>query len=150
RQRAEDNGLYFESLALDQPSPGQAMIWIAQDDVASHDEPRFDSAFLSISDPWKDERLRNWKGYTETWYFDETGSRAESGIAAAPGRRMIPLALYSLDYPRAPLLLVDFRSEWKPKRRELTLRAADSIATGVLGFNGLSNLGYFAAKISWQ
>ena len=32
---------------------------------------------------------------------------------------MIPLAFYSLDHPRAPLLLADFRNSLKPKAREM-------------------------------
>lgn len=150
RQRAEQNGLYFQPLALGQSQPGQALLWIAKEDLENGGERRFDATLLSLSDPWKDEHLRHWKGFTDTWFFDADGRKAEASGAGTRALHMIPLALYSLQYPRAPLLLVDFRSEWQPKRRELSRRTADAIASGVLGFNGLSNLGYFAAKASWK
>ena len=151
RQRAEQNDLYFDPLSFGQPVPGQALLWIAKEDLADADERRFDPNLLSIADPWRDESIRNWKGYTETWYFDASGGRVADASAASRAAEMIPLALYSLDYRKAPLLLVDFRSESKPKRRELLRRAADSAATGVLGLTGpFSNLEYFVAKRAWE
>jgi hypothetical protein len=151
RQKAEQNGLYFEPLAFSQPVPGQALLWISEEDLLYNPDRRFDPALLSIRDPWSDACLRSWKGYRETWYFDSEGRRLPDGAGAVRSTRMIPLALYSLDYRTVPLLLVDFRSEWKPKGRELMRRTADSVATGVLGLTGpLSSLEYFAAKTSWK
>ncbi len=40
---------------------------------------------------------------------------------------MIPLALYSLDYPRVPLLLADFRHSLTPKRREMVSQGVTGI-----------------------
>ena len=150
RQKAEQNGLHFQPLAFGQELPGDALLWIAKEDLENGSPRRFDASLLSLSDPWRDEHLRRWKGYSETWSFDAEGRRVQDGQEGAKQLHMIPLALYSLDYPRAPLLLVDFRSEWQPKRRELSSRTADSIASGLLGYNGISHLGYFAAKTSWQ
>jgi len=106
---------------------------------------------LSISDPWTDEHLKQWHGYSSMWYFDEDGHHVTDPASAQKSREMIPLAIYSLDYPTAPLLLVNFRSEWKPKGREIALRTADCIATGILGFTGpFANIEYYAAKTSIQ
>jgi hypothetical protein len=111
RQKAEQNGLYFEPLAFSQPVPGQALLWISEEDLQDSRDRRFDPALLSIRNPWNDECLRRWKGYRETWYFDAEGWRLPDADGAAKSMQMIPLALYSLHYRTAPLLLVDFRSE---------------------------------------
>jgi hypothetical protein len=60
--------------------------------------------------------------------------------------KMIPLAVYALDYPRVPLLLIDFRDASHPQRSEIGLRAANDITTSVLGLTTFGNIGYFAAK----
>jgi hypothetical protein len=62
---------------------------------------------------------------------------------------MIPLALYSLDYPRVPLLLADFRDSLRPKRREMMSDGANSMVTGVLGLTRFGNPEFFAADALW-
>ncbi len=150
RQRAETNGLYFQPLTLGQDEPAQALLWIAKPDLeASRDHP-FDGALLKIHDPWNDQRLHAWQGYGERWYFDADNRRVPEDTPGSIPREMIPLALYGLNYPRAPLLLVDFRNDWNPKRREMVKRVAEITASGLLGWNGLANLEYFAGKKVWQ
>jgi hypothetical protein len=127
RQRAEANGLYFQPLGLNGSST-HALLWIAREDLGNHP---FDSQFLGIADPYKDPRLRNWTGYH----------------SIRDGRDMIPLALYGLDYPKVPLLLVDFRNTHSPKRREMIRRAAAETVTGVLGISKWGNWPYMAG--SW-
>ncbi len=78
------------------------------------------------------------------------GERVEPGTPGSHTAEMVPLALYSLDYPKAPLLLADFRQPFKAKRREMTKRAADQALTGVLGLTTFGNLEYFAAKETWM
>lgn len=151
RQRVEENGLYFQPLAA-APAGSQpefAIVWMEQNSATPGDPAHFEGKFLSIADPYKDRRIAKWKGYSETWYFDAAGLRVDPGASGARPAHMIPLALYALDYPRVPLLLVDFRSSGKPKRREMALRFSDDLATGVLGFTGYGNLPYMAAKQSW-
>src|SRR5579872_3356675 len=114
RQRAEMNGLYFEPLGLNGSST-HALLWIAADEVGL--DHKFDGQFLGISNPYRDERLQAWKGYRQV----------------RDGREMIPLALYALDYPKVPLLVVDFRNAGAPKRREMLRHAATDTITGVLG-----------------
>ena len=113
RQRAEANGLYFEPLGLNR-SATHALLWVAKDDLG---ERKFDGQFLGISDPFHDARLRNWTGYRQ----------------ARDGRELIPLALYALEYPKVPLLLVDFRDTHAPKHREMLRHAATDTVSGVLG-----------------
>ncbi|HME08981.1 MAG TPA: hypothetical protein VKG25_18120 [Bryobacteraceae bacterium] len=150
RQRAETNGLYFEPLTLGQNEPAQALLWIAKPDLEAGRDHAFDGTLLKIRDPWKDERLSAWQGYGERWYFDAENRRVPDETPGSIERDMIPLALYGLNYPRAPLLLVDFRNDWNPKRREMLKRIADITASGFLGWNGLANLEYFAGKKVWQ
>ncbi len=135
RQAAEDDHLYFEPLAIGGMTNSFAMVWAARGDLQCNDRDharRFDPQFLKIASPFGDAGLCHWSGYTR-------GDR-------------IPLALYSLDYPGVPLLLVDFRRAGGPTRAEMTLRAADDVTTGVLGLTGFgsgTHLGYQALKSSW-
>jgi hypothetical protein len=138
RQRAEDSGLYFQPLSLAGEDPQFALLWVERDPAAPAPSRKFDGQFLKISDPYRDDRLRNWKGYTEPWC-----STANSCTV------MIPLALYALDHPRAPLLLVDFRDSGRPKHREMAMRFSDDLATGVLGLTGFGHWPYLAAKSTW-
>jgi len=149
RQRAEANGLYFDPLALPDQAPTQAMLWIARRDLEARDGREYDQKFLGIADPWKDDRLVRWTGYTETRYFDEENRPVPPGTPDARAVEMIPLALYSLNYPRVPLLLVDFRSSLTAKRRELFGRLSSALLTGVFGITPFGNFTFLAANSSW-
>ncbi len=65
-------------------------------------------------------------------------------------KEMIPLALYSLDYPKVPLLLVDFRNTHAPKRREMISLALTDTLSGVLGISKWGNWPYLAGSMSWN
>jgi hypothetical protein len=134
RQSAEDSGLYFQPLTIGGMVNSFAMVSIAQDDLPCDqgDSKRpFDAQFLKIANPFDDASLCKWKGYSQ----DD----------------MIPLALYSLDYPGIPLLLVDFRRPGGPTRSEMALRFTDDMTSGVLGLTGfgVTHLGYQALKAGW-
>jgi hypothetical protein len=128
RQRAEANGLYFEPFGRN-ASATHALLWIATEDIGT--VHRFDGQFLGIGDPYRDSRLRNWTGYRQV----------------RDGREMIPLALYGLEYPKVPLLLVDFRDTRSPKRHEMMRRAATDTVSGVLGISRWGNWPFLAG--SW-
>ena len=149
RQRAESCGLYFDPLALPDGAPSQALLWIARGDLAQSRNRRFESQFLHIANPWNDERLLRWTGYTQFQYFDSEGRRVPAGTPGARAEEMIPLALYSLDYPKVPLLLADFRNSLQPKRRELVRRGATSLFAGILGISRFGNWPFFAAESAW-
>ena len=149
RQRAEENGLYFEALALPGQTSMEALLWIACDDLA---EPRlrsFNRQFLGIANPWTDERILHWTGYSELRYFDAENRPVPAGTAGAKALEMIPLALYSLDYPRVPLLLADFRSSLTAKKRELVQHGASTVLTGLLGITSFGNWSFLAANSAW-
>jgi hypothetical protein len=84
RQQAESQSLYFEPLELPDGSATHAMLWVARPDLVSNRDRRFEARFLNISNPWRDDRLRYWKGYTETRYFDAENRPVEP---STPGAR---------------------------------------------------------------
>ena len=150
RQQAELSGLYFQPLALSGSTPSAALLWIDRDDLELRQQQHFHGQFLGIANPWTDDRLLHWTGYSEVRYFDSDNRPVPPGAPYAEARQMIPLAFYSLDYPRVPLLLADFRDSLKPKRRELVKQGADSLVTGVLGITRYSNFSFLAASTAWN
>ncbi|MGD1095830.1 MAG: hypothetical protein ABSB35_28040 [Bryobacteraceae bacterium] len=150
RQRAEDSGLYLEPLEPEGLPASFAMLWVSQTDLENASQRNFDPQFLNISNPFSDERLRRWDGYSETWDLDRNGVPVSEDAEDAKPVRMIPLALYALDHPHTPLLLVDFRGSGQPQRREIGLRVAEDVTSGVLGIAGFGHLGYVALKSTWM
>jgi hypothetical protein len=149
RQRAELCGLYFEPLALSGDTPRAALLWVAQEDLDRRGEHSFDDQFLNIADPWTDERLRPWAGYRQIRYLDTENRAVSPATHGARPVEMIPLAFYSLDHPRVPLLLADFRDQLKPKRREMLLHGSGVVITSLLGITRFGNLPFFAAQSTW-
>ncbi len=149
RQRAEANGLYFEPLALAGQTPTEALLWIARDDVNGSQKRAFDRQFLGIANPWTDQRILHWTGYSEVRYFDAANRPVPAGAPDARALELIPLALYSLDCPRVPLLLVDFRSSLTAKKRELVQHGASAVLTGFLGITSFGNWSFLAANSAW-
>jgi len=146
RQTAEENGLYFEPLRLDAAPDSFGVIWIAQKPAEKEGHHAFDGQFLHIANPFSDPRIRSWKEYSQVWTLDGQGVRVPDGTDGGVAVKMIPLAVYALDYPDVPLLLIDFRDASHPQRSEIGLRAANDITTSVLGLTTFGNIGYFAAK----
>ena len=149
RQRAEMGGLYFEPLSMPDDTPVGALLWVATEDLDHSAERSFDSQFLNIADPWTDDRLQHWTGYREIRYLDPENRAATFDTPGARAVEMIPLAFYSLDHPRAPLLLADFRDQLKPKRRELFLHGSSVVITSILGITRFGNWPFFAAESGW-
>lgn len=144
RQRAEAEGLYFDPLAMPDGKATHAMLWVAREDLST--ERKFNKQFLSIKNPWKDKRLRDWKGVVETRWLDSENRRIESNAENARSVELIPLALYGLDHPRFPALLVDFRDQRNPKWREISGRLANDVARNVLRISPFRNLPLWAAN----
>jgi hypothetical protein len=148
RQRAEDSRLYLEPLEPAGLPASFAILWVAETDLENSSTRNFDGQFLNISNPFSDERLRRWGRYSETWNLDQNGVPVPSADEDVQSVRMIPLALYALDHPHTPLLLVDFRGSGQPRRREIGLKIAEDITSGVLSFTGFGHVGYLALKSS--
>jgi len=146
RQRAEAEGLYFDPLMLPDGTATHALLWVAKEDLEAQGKKKFDGRFLNIHDPFKDKGLKSWKGITETWYFDKENRRVSPGTTAARSMELIPLALYGLDYPKIPALLVDFRKPLNPKRRELSRNLTDMATAHLAPLSAFTRLGQRAAR----
>jgi len=144
RQRAEAEHLYFDPLTMPNGSATHVLLWAAREDVAT--KRRFNSRFLNIKSPWGDKRLLEWKGVTETRYFDANGAPTTPEAPGARAVELIPLALYGLDHPKIPALLIDFRSNANPKRREVSRRLMNDITRGILELSPYGDLQYLAGR----
>jgi hypothetical protein len=89
--------------------------------------------------------LRSWKGLTETRFFDSENRRVQAGTVDARAVELIPLALYGLDYPKIPALLIDFRKPLNAKQRELSARMRDVVIDNLIPASMFSRIGEAAA-----
>ncbi len=146
RQRAEDEGLYFEPLTMPNGTATHALLWISRADLAAQSERHFNSRFLNIANPWSDKALRNWIGYSRLRYFDQESRPANRSDPNASPIELIPLALYGLDHPKIPALLVDFRDTLNPKRREVSRRMLHDVTRNVFSLSSFGNVPYFLGR----
>jgi hypothetical protein len=149
RQHAESSGLYFEPLAMPDGSVTHAVLWVARLDLSEARNRPFDGRFLNIKNPWDDTRLLRWKGYSEKKYFDAENRIVSQDATGARGVEMIPLAVYGLDFPKIPILLIDFRDGLNPGKRELSRRLIDDVAR-VASVSQFGNLYYFAGRTAFD
>lgn len=146
RQRAEAESLIFEPLQMPDGSATHALLWVAKSDLATNRNRRYDGRFLNIANPWSDQRLLSWEGYSETRFLDSEGRPVSAEAAGARATEMIPLALYGLDNPKIPMLLVDFRDGSNPKKREMSRRVLEDVTRNVLSLSGFGDLPYFLGR----
>jgi hypothetical protein len=146
RQRAEAESLFFEPLQMPDGSKTHALLWVAKSDLTLNQTRRYDSRFLNISSPWSDKRLLNWQGYRETRFLDSENHLVSADTPGARQTEIIPLALYGLDNPRIPMLLVDFRDGLNPKKREMTRRALQDVTKNILFVSRFGDLPYFLGR----
>ena len=146
RTSAERAGLYFEPLRVGGENENYAVVWFPLDRSFSAPGINLDTTWklLHISNPWNDEKLRAWTGYRQVRYLDGAGGLLPSGQNGPRSTALVPLAVYSLTYPRTPLLLMDFRSPLRTRRREIFQRSVDELVSGVLGLSHFANWYYFA------
>ena len=146
RQKAEAESLYFEPLTMPDGSATHALLWVAKRDVLSKQGSRYSGRFLNIANPWTDKRLLDWKGYVETRYFDSENHPVDSQTPGAEAVEMIPLGLYGLDNPKIPMLLVDFRDSYNPKKREMSRRVLNDVTRNMLSLSKFGNLPFFLGR----
>jgi hypothetical protein len=146
RQRAEAEKLYFEPLELPDGSATHAILWVARPDLVAFRDRPFQSRFLNIANPWRDDRLRYWNGFVETRYFDADNRAVTPETPGARPVQMIPLAIYGLDHPKIPILLVDFRDGMNPKWRELSRRVLEDVTRTVLALSRFGDIPYFLSR----
>jgi hypothetical protein len=146
RQQAEAESLYFEPLLMPDGSATHALLWVAKRDLLKQPPTRYSGRFLNIANPWTDKRLLNWKGFVETRYFDSENQPVDSQTPGAEAVEMIPLGLYGLDNPKIPMLLVDFRDSYNPKKREMSRRVLNDVTRNVLSLSKFGNLPFFLGR----
>jgi hypothetical protein len=146
RQRAEAESLYFEPLLMPDGSATHALLWVSKRDLVKLQGGQYKSRFLNIANPWNDKRLRDWRGYVETRYFDAEDHMVSSDTPGAEAVEMMPLALYGLDNPKIPVLLVDFRDSYNPKKREMSRRVLNDVTNNFLSLSKFGNLPFFLGR----
>ena len=146
RQRAEAESLFFEPLLMPDGSPTHAILWVAKADLEKRQGASFSGRFLNLANPWTDKRLLKWQGYVETRYFNADHIPVDQNTPGAEAVEMIPLGLYGLDNPKIPMLLVDFRDSYNPKKREMSRRVLNDVTRNILSLSKFGNLPYFLGR----
>jgi len=146
RQRAEAESLFFEPLLMPDGSATHAIVWVSKRDLEKNQGAPYNGRFLNIANPWSDKRLSNWQGYVETRYLDSQSRPITPDTPGAEATEMIPLALYGLDNPKIPMLLVDFRDSYNPKKRELSRRVLHDVTRNILSLSNFGNLPFFLGR----
>ncbi len=150
RQYSEAQGLYFEPMEMPDGAARHATVWVAAEDLAGNKGRKFESRFLNIKDPWNDERLANWQGYTQVKWFDDENRLVEPNTVNAKPKTLIPLALYGLDNPKIPTILVDFRDTRNAKRREMSRRVLTDLTNSVISVSPFGSLPLFLGKFAYD
>ena len=124
RECAEKTGLVFDPIELAGSGERYAILWFPRGATHQSNGLALNPIWklLNIRDPWKDDRLKS-------------GGPIQ----------LVPLAVYSLDYPKLPLLLLDFRDKLRVRRHEMTQRSINEITAGVIGISHFTNWYYYVA-----
>ncbi len=152
RQCAEKTGLYFEPISLGTQKEQYGLLWFPQGVARKRSGTSLKPIWklLNIKDPWTDARLNR----TLALYRRPMSSLAVSGPGESdsgnPDTTYIPLALYSLNYPKFPLLLVNFRDELQVRRHEVTQRTINEVTAGVIGISHITNWYYYAGSMLYN
>lgn len=146
RQRAEAEALIFEPLEMPDGSTTHALLWIAKDELGAKREQPYEARFLNISNPRSDNRLKNWNGHVETRFYDTENRVVPANTPGAHPVEMIPLALYGLDNPKIPMLLIDFRDSFNPKKRELSHRVLQDVTRNFVSLSGAGGVAFFLGR----
>lgn len=150
RQYAEGQGLYFDPIEFEDGSARHAVVWVAASDLQANRGRKFDPRFLNIKSPWDDEKLLRWKGYAQVRWYDSEDREVASETPGAHPRTLIPLAVYGLDHPKVPVILIDFRDNGNPKFREISKRVLNDLTGNVLSLSQFSGLPFFVGRLIYD
>lgn len=151
RQCAEKGGLYFESISLGNQKDQYGLLWFPQGISGPPSGTSLKPIWklLNIKDPWHDDRLKKAFGHysreIDTAEFDHS-----SELSPEHPVTMVPIALYSLNYAKFPLLLVNFRDELQVRRHEVTQRTINEVTSGVIGISHVTNWYYYAGSMLYN
>lgn len=152
RQWSEKGGLYFEPFDLAAKSEQFGILWCSVTRAASPQSPGVHAVWklLHLKNPWSDARLRQPSRQVYSRSLDENGSLLRPGLAGIREVQLIPLAVYSLTYPNAPLLMVDFRDDLRLKLHEMTQRTVNEVTAWVIGISHFTNWYYYVAADAYN
>lgn len=147
RQCAEKTGLLFEPISLAGARGQYAILWMPVDESFHPAGTSLGPVWklLNIHNPWTDDRLKDSNTPVYTRVLDDNGSFVPVGEPGARAVRVTPLAAYGLDYPKLPLLLVDFRDKLHVRWHEMTQRSINEITAGIIGISHFTNWYYYVA-----
>lgn len=151
RQCAEKTGLVFEPLNLGGANE-YALLWYP--DGAAGPAGGVDLKpiwkILNIHDPRTDSRTQSWKGPVRERQVNQEGRLLPEGATGVRPVRLVPIGVYSLDYPREPLLLVDLMGSAHVRRHEMAQRSINEVTAGVIGLSHFANWYYYAAADTYD
>ncbi|MFT3746635.1 MAG: hypothetical protein QM785_20370 [Pyrinomonadaceae bacterium] len=150
RQYSEAQGLYFDPLQMPDGTARHAIVWASASDIQANKGKKFDRRFLNFKNPWTDDSLANWKGYSEVRWYDADEREVPPDTPNAHPKTMIPLAIYGLDHPKVPVILVDFRDNGNPKMREISRRVLNDLTGNVLSLSVFGGLPFFLGKFVYD
>lgn len=150
RQYAEGQGLYFEPLEMQDGTARHAIVWASASDLQANKNKKFERRFLNFKSPWGDEKLLNWKGYSQVRWYDADEREVEPEIPGAHPKTMIPIALYGLDHPKVPVILIDFRDNGNPKFREMSGRILRDLTGNVLSISRFGGFPFMVGKFLYD
>jgi len=146
RQYTEAQGLFFDPIEMSDGSARHAIVWASASDIQANKGKKFDKRFLNIRSPWGDEKLLNWKGHLEVRWYDSEDREVPGETEGAHPRTLIPLAIYGLDHPKVPMILVDFRDNGNPKFREISKRVLNDLTGNVLSVSQFTGMPFFIGR----
>jgi hypothetical protein len=144
RQCADKTDLLFEPLALAGTSQQYAILWYQVQPAPQPHAAALDPIWklLNVEDPSVPGAILNKDLYTQR-ALDADGSLLPLGESGARNVTLVPLGVYSLNYPTQPLLLVDFRHTGHLRRHEMTQRSINEIVSGIIGISHFTNWYYY-------
>jgi len=132
RQCADKTGLIFEPIDLVGAESQYAVLWYP---VERTDAPQG----VSLGPVWKLLNLRDPYAQRAHLLTVPRYQRVFDGRTV----QVVPLGVYSLTYPKMPLLMIDFRDRTHLRLHELTQRAVNEITSGIVGLSRFTNWYYY-------
>lgn len=152
RSSADRVGLYFEPLNLTDPSLAEegaryGLLWLPLHGTNTSPGASVDKTWqlLQISDPHQDRHLAGMSAYAQIRSLDQDRRLLPLGQRGVSTVKLIPVAMYSLTYPRVPLLLIDFFHPSRTRRRELNQRLFNDASAATLYISWIPRLGFNGA-----
>jgi hypothetical protein len=144
RQCADKTNLLFEPLTLADTSQQYAILWYPVQDKSRPSNAALGPIWklLNVEDPRRFGAPIN-KALLTRRALDVNGSLLPAGEIGAKTITVLPLGVYSLNYPSQPLLLVDFRNKGHLRIHEMTQRSINEIVSGVIGISHFTNWYYY-------